>query len=890
MTEQKENPPQVSSDVETPIDLREVSKEQLAFYLTERAPVPVSKFAEECVQNETEVGRILRDRFRAQINIDATDFLQLTGDARRPVIKAGKPFIKRGRQLFSDGKSLSDEEKHEQAAVQFQQAAAIFESIRTRFGTVDYVPEKLDELITAVKKHHDSAAKEAAKQKINYQLLKTRQHESEGDQNTERKPSRAANEYQKALDALSEAIETALRYNQSRLQSDGSHLSVEPLKEEQASIEKKSQQIDKRSSETSEQKVEADSTTSPGLPPSSSDSDAREAMLEVVRDLHKQLGRVPKTTELPKGCEYSPNDFYNEFGTWDETLEAAGIDKEQALLDDIERVAEKLGHVPNSSDMDEHGTYSGSNYSSYFGSWTTALERSGVNDDHEETLLETLQSLHDRLGRLPKTTDLGEVSGTSQHDYIRSFGSWDEALEAAGIDKQQHLVDDLKRVTAEVNGKPGTPDVDQFGTYSSGMHQKYFRSWDAALEAAGLSTMGTATENKKRTEGKSGGAAAMSTSTPVEDITSHINSVGPRSISRLQSAGYTTLGSLYNVEPREIAKHRGIGRKKAIELVRFATENVSKERAASTEQSGKRASAPTSSNGTDATSGKRAGSSTLDPDTPLDDIKHRVDGVGHSSISAVKKAGYNTLGELCDAQLRDVTKYKGIGKTKAQTLIRFATENVSTNGVSSGQSSKAHSSTNRSSSSTTGMRSDRIQPSALDSSWETIPPNERIDGQFLLQVTGVDRQAGDRKTARLDVWDQNGRAFGMNIWSKHNVNREWSEGEWYALENARGKVWESSDGTTQKQLSSTKDISVIELGSEFDSDVLSTEDTSGTGPTSQQPGVATSEGISEGMPNSAVTNRDTAATDGDEDSSEDGNLEVDNDDLLDDIMSDFDEI
>jgi hypothetical protein len=188
------------------------------------------------------------------------------------------------------------------------------------------------------------------------------------------------------------------------------------------------------------------------------------------------------------------------------------------------------------------------------------------------------------------------------------------------------------------------------------------------------------------------------------------------------------------------------------------------------------------------------------------------------------------------------------------------------------------------------MRSDRIQPSALDSSWETIPPNERIDGQFLLQVTGVDRQAGDRKTARLDVWDQNGRAFGMNIWSKHNVNREWSEGEWYALENARGKVWESSDGTTQKHLSSTKDINVIELGSEFDSDVLSTGDTSGTGPTSQQPGVATSEETSEGMPDSAATNRDTAPTVDDEDSSEDDNPEVDNDDLLDDIMSDFDEI
>lgn len=899
MTEVNSDDFDVSSDVETPINLREVSKEQLTFYLTTKTPLPVSEFAEKCVQSETEVKQILRDRFRAETNIDATDFLELTGEARRPVIKAGKPYIKRGNELLNEGKSLSDKEKYEQTAVHFAQVAAMFESVLDRFATVNYEPEKLEKLITTVKGYHDSASKEAAKESINYQLLKRRQHESDGDQNTERNPPKAANEYQKALDAASEAIETALQYNQSRLQSDEGRLSVEPLKEEQESIKQKLQSLEKDVSGTSEQKVDADSNASPESPLAGSGSDDREAMLEVVRDLHKRLERIPKTTELPEACKYSPNDFYNEFGTWNEALEAAGIDKEQALLEDIERVTKKLGRVPNSGDMDEHGTYSGSSYSLYFDTWSAALEQSGVEENHkegrDEKLLKRLRSLDESLNRLPKGSDFHDEAGISQHDYIQSFGSWDEALEAAGIDKEGALLEDIERVTKKLGHPPTTTEINEHGTYSNGYYSSTFDSWDAVLEEAGVKRKGVRNDKLlERLQSLHDRLDRLPKTTDLHNeagISQHdyIQNFGSWD-EALEAAGIDKQQHLINdlnhiaVEvdgkPAKTDANRLGNYSAAMHRIYFGSWEKALDAAGLSSmrtKSGKKQETKEQSSGTGA----------MAPSTPIVDIMSHIDSVGPQSISRLKSAGYTTLGELYNVEPRVIAKHKGIGQKKATELVRFATENISSTGISSEQSSKHRSETDRSPSSNLEDSSDRIQPSALDTSWETIPANKRIDGQFLLQVTSIDHQVGDRKTAQLDVRDQNGREFKVNIWSKHNVNREWNENEWYALENARGKVWESSDGTTRKQLSSTKDLEVIGLGANFNSDTASAGGTSKPEPEPQQPGMTTGEVGSE-SPSDSTTS--AATTTDDEESGEDGSTEVDRDGVLDDIMSDFDEI
>lgn len=635
---------------------------------------------------------------------------------------------------------------------------------------------------------------------------------------------------------------------------------------------------------------ESDTPPNGSPDPSTSDPDnnAREAMLKIVRDLYRQFGRVPKTTELPEKCEYSPNDYYNEFGGWDEALETAGLDKEQEMLDEIEQVAEKLGRVPKSTDMDEHGAYSGSDYSTYFGSWSTALQRSRLEETREEDLLETLQSLDDRLDRLPKTTDLHDVSEICQNSYIREFGTWDSALEAAGIDKEQHLIDDLRQADAKVDRVPKTSDIDRYGEYSSGMYQDYFGSWGAALEAAGLSG-GDTNEKREDTCGKTDDTATLAPSTPIQEIASDIDSVGTRTITRLQNAGYSTLDDLCGVKPKEVAEHRGVGRTKATELVHFATKHVSESRGGSSKQSEQRATASNSSRDVGATGNQVEASTTLNPSTSVEAIKSRVEGVGQTSVEAVKQAGYNTLGELQNVQLKEILRYKGVGEKRAKKLVQFAQENVSNSGGASKEPLTCPASESGPDSSTRRNRSIRIERSALDSSWETIPKNERLDGQFLLKITSVNRNPGSRKTARLDVQDQHGRVFGLNIWSKHKINHEWREGGWYAIENARGKVWKSSDGTTQKHLSSTKDLEIIELGRDFDPETVFAGNNQETGTEPQESGETPNVDSSAKTTDPEASSADSTSTSDTTESSEDYGSETDTEGVLGGIMSEFEE-
>jgi hypothetical protein len=130
----------------------------------------------------------------------------------------------------------------------------------------------------------------------------------------------------------------------------------------------------------------------------------------------------------------------------------------------------------------------------------------------------------------------------------------------------------------------------------------------------------------------------------------------------------------------------------------------------------------------------------------------------------------------------------------------------------------------------------------------------------------------------------------INIWSKHDVDKEWSEGEWYTLENARGKVWESKDGTKRKRLSSTKDLIVFELGSEFDPNATSAEDTSEIVSELEESESTTDEGVSRSTSDPTTSGRDTAATVDNGESSEDDGSEVNDGGILDDIMSELDEM
>lgn len=90
----------------------------------------------------------------------------------------------------------------------------------------------------------------------------------------------------------------------------------------------------------------------------SSESPSREELIEELKRLDSVLDRLPYSSDLSDMSSYSAAEYQSEFGSWDEALEAAAIDKEKELLVELQRVTDELGKKPSQSEMNSLGEYS----------------------------------------------------------------------------------------------------------------------------------------------------------------------------------------------------------------------------------------------------------------------------------------------------------------------------------------------------------------------------------------------------------------------------------------------------------------------------------------------------------------------------------------------------
>lgn len=171
-------------------------------------------------------------------------------------------------------------------------------------------------------------------------------------------------------------------------------------------------------------------------------------LLAELRRLADELEKTPSMQDMTNRGGYGSATYTNRFGSWSAALEAAGLEPHsdrkyrstKDLLTELQQLAEELGHPPTSREMDEEGAYSRVVYRNRFNSWNDALVAAGLDQRTQGTkisrvdLLEELRRLADELERPPKTNDMEENGKYSQGVYYRRFGSWEEALEAAGIE------------------------------------------------------------------------------------------------------------------------------------------------------------------------------------------------------------------------------------------------------------------------------------------------------------------------------------------------------------------------------------------------------------------------------------------------------------------------
>lgn len=155
----------------------------------------------------------------------------------------------------------------------------------------------------------------------------------------------------------------------------------------------------------------------------------------------------------------SKGTYHNRFETWEAALLAAGFSE---LAADQRRDSDRKKAPEYSDDdllrllqsgveaFDGRPTYrewqdiddvpSVSTYARRFGSWGDALEAAGFEartsapaevEYTDSELLQHIRDLRNRLGRTPSQRDLRRADGPSRWPYMERFGSWSRAKEIA---------------------------------------------------------------------------------------------------------------------------------------------------------------------------------------------------------------------------------------------------------------------------------------------------------------------------------------------------------------------------------------------------------------------------------------------------------------------------
>ncbi|WP_136342321.1 homing endonuclease associated repeat-containing protein [Halapricum salinum] len=120
--------------------------------------------------------------------------------------------------------------------------------------------------------------------------------------------------------------------------------------------------------------TKGDENTTVGSAHGNEEETTRDEMIAELNQIFADKGKLPYPSDLRHGSRFTHADYQDEFGTWNEALAAAGINKRTELLTELQRVKDELGELPTQSEMNDLGAYSATMYAQFFGSWSEAKE------------------------------------------------------------------------------------------------------------------------------------------------------------------------------------------------------------------------------------------------------------------------------------------------------------------------------------------------------------------------------------------------------------------------------------------------------------------------------------------------------------------------------------
>jgi hypothetical protein len=242
----------------------------------------------------------------------------------------------------------------------------------------------------------------------------------------------------------------------------------------------------------------------------------REELIDALQELAGELGKPPTQEEMKDLGPYSHRPYYREFGAWNDALRAVDFEPnhingydEDRLIEALQELAEEVSHPPTIEEMNDRGEVSVDPYFRMFGSWVAAWDAAGLDERSwrpkrasKEELLEAIREMAEEVGHAPTRNEMEEHGPYSRQPFVRAFGSWSAALEAAGFSPYRRVDTDgelrrygsewpeQRRLALERDGWEcqdcGMADEEHRERYSSGLqvhHETPLREFEDSEEA-----------------------------------------------------------------------------------------------------------------------------------------------------------------------------------------------------------------------------------------------------------------------------------------------------------------------------------------------------------------------------------------------------------------------
>lgn len=174
-------------------------------------------------------------------------------------------------------------------------------------------------------------------------------------------------------------------------------------------------------------------------------TDYEERLLDDLRRVADGLGETPSSRQMDERGWRGSGTYRRHFGSWNTALREAGLEpimemgiSGEELLDEIRRLHDELGRVPTSDMMAEYGKYNPETYRRKLGGWAASVRKAGFtpanqNDLTNDDLLAEIRSVAGELGKSPTCEEFTNHSTCNDATVMNRFGSWEAALVEAGL-------------------------------------------------------------------------------------------------------------------------------------------------------------------------------------------------------------------------------------------------------------------------------------------------------------------------------------------------------------------------------------------------------------------------------------------------------------------------